>query len=134
MRRGHLNCFVAIKGFTLIETIIVITVLGIAAATIASLSSTIFFGQSDNRNMQVGVQLMQECAEQILATRRQSQSGYSAAPAPGSCDGMILTGFNAPVVRITDPSSTGCPPGGTCKLVSISQRDLTPIILLLVDY
>ncbi len=130
MRRASPN---RCGGFTLVESIIVLVVLGIAAVGIISLQGRIFSGQSDIKNLQIGVQLMQECAEQVLATRR--QSGYSAAPASGGCDGMVLPDYSAPSVTITDPySSTGCPTDGTCKLVSITQGGLTPITLLLVSY
>jgi len=122
------------KGFTLVETLIVMVVLGIAAVAIISLQGNIFKGQTDNQAIQVGVQLMQECAEQILATRR--ASGFAAST---SCSAMTLPGYTAPIVTTTVGSSTtitACPSAtsNSCKLVSISQGGLTPVTLLLVNY
>ena len=133
MRQARPRRFAACKGFTLVESIMVLVTLGIAAAAIVSLQGNILHGQSGNKDLQVGVQLMQECAEQILSTRR--QSGYSAVTT-SSCSGVgALGAYSAPSVAITDPySGTGCPSGGTCKLVAISQSTLTPITLLLVSY
>ena len=58
------------RGFTLVESIIVLVVLGIAAVAMISLQGNIFYSQSSSKDIQVGAQLMQECAEQILAMRR----------------------------------------------------------------
>lgn len=133
------------RGFTLVETLIVITVLGIAAAAIASLNGNLFYGQSSVKSMQVGTQLMQECAEQLLAIRR--GSGFSAsaladsASATSSCSGITLTGYGAPAVTVTSGNSTtanmgACPysTGTDCKLLSISQGGMTPLSLMLVSY
>ncbi len=143
MRRASPN---RCGGFTLIESIIVLVVLGIAAAGIISLQSRIFSGQSDIKNIQIGVQLMQECAEQVLATRRGSGS-YAAVTigGPSPCGGMTAfvdttvtpnKTYSIPSVTTQDyTGGTGCPTGGTnCKLVLIKQDDLTPITLMLVSY
>ncbi len=139
MRRGHLHRFAAHKGFTLIESIIVMVVLGIAAVAIINLQGNIFFGQSANKNMQIGVQLMQECAEQVLATRRGSRGGYTAVASPrfgtNACGGMTaFSSDSIPSVTLTPYTGAGCPTGGTCKLVSITQGGLSPITLMLVNY
>ena len=121
------------KGFTLVESIIVLVILAIAAAAIASLQGSIFYGQSDSKDRQVGVQLIQACAEQVLAVRR--QSGYTAVNA-NTCSTLGSFGaYSASTLTITDPySGTGCPSGGVCKLVSVTQGGLTPLTLLLVSY
>jgi prepilin-type N-terminal cleavage/methylation domain-containing protein len=127
--------FAGARGFTLVESIVVLVVLSIAAAAIISLQGNIFYGQSGNKDLQVGVQLMQECTEQILATRR--QSGYSTTP---SCSGLTTYGgYNLPTVTVTNPyTGAGCPSGGTCKSVEIkltkSGVSLTPVTLMLVSY
>ncbi len=137
MRRASLN---RCGGFTLVESIIVLVVLGIAAVGIISLQSQIFSGQSDIKNIQIGVQLMQECAEQVLATRRGSSGGYAAVTSPSfgtnACGGMTAFGsYSIPSVTLTDPyTGAGCHTGGTCKLVSITQDGLTPITLMLASY
>lgn len=62
------------RGFTLVETLIVMVVLGIAAVVVGNLSSNLFKGQSANRGIVEGAQLMQQCAEQILAIPRSGAS------------------------------------------------------------
>ena len=138
MMRAHHARLAASKGFTLVETIIVMVVLGIASVAIASLSSNIFFGQAASKDIQVGTQLMQECAEQVLAVRR--ASGYSAITSSSFgttlCGGMTaFGGYSIPSVSFTDPyTGSGCPTGGTCKLASISQGGMTALTLVLVSY
>lgn len=126
------------RGFTLVETLIVMVTLGIAAVTIATLSGNLFKGQSANRDIVVGTQLMQECAEILLVTRR--NAGYASVNSTNfgtnKCGPMTALGsYAVPSVTLTDPYSGGaCPTGGTCKTASISQGGMTPIVLLLVDY
>lgn len=132
------------QGFTLMETLIAMTVLGIAAAAIISLSSSLFYGQSSLKDMQVGTQLMQECAEQLLAIRRAGDYGASAltdsAAATGSCSGISLTGYSPPSVTVTNGNSGtanmgACPysTGSNCKLLSITQGGMTQLSLMLVN-
>lgn len=129
-----------VRGFTLIETLIVMVVLGIAAVTIASLTGNLFVGQAANRDMVVGTQLMQECAEKILALRRSSGFDAPALDSTSTANAYCsVTGVTTPVVTLTkgsSPSIPACPStaADSCKLVSISQGGMTPIVLLLVDY
>lgn len=125
------------QGFTFIETIVVMTLLGIAAATIIKLQGTVFYGKSDNKDLQVGVMLMQGCAEQVIAVRR--NAGYTAVNT-STCSALgNYGGYTAPIVTVTaDNTGTACPTGGTCNKVVITlSKDgskLTPITLELVDY
>lgn len=145
------------RGFTLIETIIVMVVVAFAAVAIAMMTGKIFDSQGDNKTLQVGMKLLEECAEQVLATRRATATGYSslsATSSPISCGGNLqaFPGFNAPTVKSvavtlsgTFPSGTpgcsnlpcGCPTGGSCKLVTIAVTttggdELSTVTLLLV--
>lgn len=133
------------RGFSLIESIIALVLLAIASASIIGLNATIFNGRSDGQAIQVGVQLMQECAEHILALRR--AHGFTAAPlanstaATASCNTMVLTGYAAPTATLTIGNSTdngmgACPnaTGSNCKLVAIQQGSLPAITLMLVNY
>lgn len=149
MKHARPDRFAGSRGFTLVESVIVLVLLAIAAVGIISLQSNIFYGQSGNKNIQVGVQLMQECAEQILAIRR--AKGYGdlslAAGTSAACDLMKLTNptYDHPIVTITvgDSTTIGAPPSPcpsavalSCKLVSITQAQggLTPLTLMLVSY
>ena len=139
MRHARPDRFAGSRGFTLVESIIVLVVLSIAAVAIISMQGNIFYGQSSNKDLQVGVQLMQECAEQVLATRR--QSGYTAVNTD-TCNTLgNLGGFGAPCVTVTsDNAGAACPSGGPCNKVEISVSKnncitkLTPVTLELVSY
>lgn len=120
------------QGFTLIELIIVVITLAIAALGIATQTSHIFDSQDANKTLQVGLQLMNECAEKVLATSR--AGGFATTPV---CN-QAFTGFSPPAVTTISPyTGAACPGGSTCKLVTISISpgsggSLTPITLLLV--
>ena len=137
MRHARADCFTGSKGFTLVESIIVLVVLSIAAAGIIAMQANMFTGQSVNKDLEVGVQLMQECAEQVLATRR--QSGYAAVNTDTCSTLGNFGGFGAPSVTVTsDNAGAACPSGGTCNKVVISvskgSSSLTPVTLELVSY
>lgn len=122
-------------GFTLIESILVMTILGISAVAIVSMQGNISFGQTGNADMQVGAQLMQECAEQILAVRR--QTSYAAVTST-SCSSLGSYGGFSPSVTVTTDTGAACPSGATCETVVIAVSktgtSLTPVTLELVSY
>jgi prepilin-type N-terminal cleavage/methylation domain-containing protein len=129
------------RGFTLIETMMVLVVLAVAAAGIAGLQGNFFKQQSSMSTLQVKNQLLLECAEQILAIRKYYSDGYFAIASGTSygtnlCGGLTaLSGYTVPTVTITDPySGAGCPTGGTCKLVVISESGAASITLMLANY
>ena len=131
------------KGFTLIESIILLTALSIVAVGIVSLQGKIFSGRSDSRDMEVGTQLLQACAEQVLATRQRT-GGYDLVTT-STCShllddyvGHTFEGFAVPSITITADTSAACPSGSTCiqVVISVSKSgaSLTPITLELVSY
>ena len=128
---------VASSGFTLVETIIVMVVLSIAAVAIINLQGNVFNGQSGNKDLQVGVQLLQECAEQIIAVRR--KSGFNSVDT-STCSALgNYGGFGAPIITLTaDNTGAACPTGGTCNkaVITLSKggSSLTPVTLELVNY
>ena len=125
----------AAGGFTLIEMIIVIVVLGVSMTAIISLQGQVVRGQTDNADYQTGVQLLQECAEQVLALRR--ASGYPAVNA-NSCSSLGAFSGYTPSITISTPASPICAAGTTCDLLAItvtkSGSTLGPVNLLLVNY
>lgn len=132
------------RGFTLIETVIAMVVLGIAAATIATLSGSLSNNQTENQNLQIGLKLAQGCAEHVLATRRATANFSAFVPScaalPSLPTAITARGFSQPTAATTDPyTGAGCPSGITCKLVTVTVGmpgggNLTPITLLLVPY
>jgi prepilin-type N-terminal cleavage/methylation domain-containing protein len=139
MKHAHPDRFAGSRGFTLIESIIVLVVMSIAAAAIISLQGNVFFGQSGNKDLEVGVQLMQECAEQVLAVRRQSQSAY-ASVTNSACSGLgNYGGFGVPVVTLRDDSNaivTTCASTTCTATITIGKggSNLAPITLRLAKY
>jgi prepilin-type N-terminal cleavage/methylation domain-containing protein len=142
MKRASPDRFASLRGFTLIESVIVLVVLSVAAAVIIKMQGAIFYGQSQNQNLEVGARLMLACAEHILTTRQRQSGGFAITPA---CDSSTFPPANygdfAPTVGISsvDSNTPGCP--GTCNLVTISASKsgvtagMTPVItLMLVSY
>ena len=130
------------RGFTLIETLMVMVVLGIAATTIIGLQGNIFAGHGANKDMQVGVQLMHECAEQVLAIRRRSPTvGYTNVTT-AACSGLgNYGGFGVPVVTLRDDSgasvSACASTSSDCTATITIGKDganLSPITLRLSKY
>ena len=130
----------AVRGFTLIETILVMVVMGIAAATIAVMSSKIFDSQTINQDMQIGLKLMQECAEHVLAERRATASFSTFTPdctaLPNLSADLTGRGFSKPTAASADLNAAPCPTG-TCKQVTVTvaipgASNLNPITILLV--
>jgi prepilin-type N-terminal cleavage/methylation domain-containing protein len=129
------------RGFTLVETLMVVVVLAIAAAGISGMQGSMFKNQSTISSQQIKNQLVLECAEQILAVRKYSADGYytiasGTSYGTNACGGLTaLSGYSVPTVTITDPySGAGCPSGGTCKLVVISQTGASSLTLMLANY
>jgi prepilin-type N-terminal cleavage/methylation domain-containing protein len=129
-----------VRGFTLVEMIMVIVLLGIAGVGISSMQGSLFTGAASVKDMQVRVPMMLECAEQVLAVRRFTEDGYAAvnATAFGTnlCGGATVpAGYSIPTVTITEGyTGPACPTGSTCKLVAITQNGMTPLTLMLMDY
>jgi len=126
-----------VRGFSLIEMIIVIVVLSIGAVALLSMQGQVVRGQADDNDIQTGAQLLQECGEQILATRRRG-TGYDSIVISTDCYLLAgLGGFTAPSVDVTPYTGTGCPAGATCKLavISVSKGGATLTSrLMVVDY
>ena len=144
MRHAHPLRLATQQGFTLIESVIALVLLAIASVAIVSLQGSIFSGQSDNKNLEVGVQLMQECAEQILAKRHKTSGTQSTADyllvANSLCTGLgNFGGFGAPSVTLKDASNatvTTCASATCTATISISNgaTTLTAITLRLANY
>lgn len=106
----------------MIELIIIIVVLGIGAVALMSLQSQVVRGRADDSDLQIGAQLLQECAEHILLTRRRG-AGYAAINST-VCSGVTaFGGFGTPTVTFPAPdpyTGAGCPAGATCRRAVIS--------------
>lgn len=130
----------AARGFTLIETIVAMVVLAIAATGVIAMQGKMFNNISSIKDMQVSSRLMLECAEHALAVRRHAQNGYATVAATNgfgtnACGGITaLAGYTVPTVTIADITSSACPSGYSCKTVTVTQGGLNSITVMLVDY
>ena len=123
------------QGFTLIELVLVITVMAVAAIPLFSLFTQATTSLLDNEDLQVATQLAQEKAEQILGQRR--NQGFAAVPAGSTAEPNAYGSFNRSIV-VSQPAAGGCPGAATCKGVVIAVDNggpaLAEVTLLLVDY
>lgn len=141
--RTRAHCH-GVRGFSLIELIVAIVVLSIGTIAVVTMMSQVGRGQTDNNDFQTAVQLIQECAEKILATRRRATTGYVLVVTSTTCGGLSTfagAGFDAPAVTVTpytNPPNPACPAGATCNLatISVSKGSTTfpSVSLMLVNY
>lgn len=113
-------------GFTLIETILVIVLLGAGMATILSVLAQ---GSRDvglNSDTQVAARLLQEQIEEIVTNRRNPSNGARFGFAgintttypPGPQPVLNFAAFNRQVL-ITSTGAGGCPAAGRCRQVEV---------------
>lgn len=129
------------RGFTLVETILVIGMLALVSVTIAKMQPRVFATQTTSRDEFVGVELMRACAERLLAVRR-----YAGYPSVTNtlCNGMGGVGGFAsnPTVTLVDDASgaiTSCTSTTCTATILISKTSgpaaaLTPVTLRLSNY
>src|SRR3569832_294040 len=111
------------RGFTLVECMVVIVLMGIAAVGIGKFQGNLFSKQTTVASVQVQQQLQMECAESILATRKYQKGGYDSITTGSTPSASLtaLTGYSVASVTVTDPySGTACPNTNNCKLVEIT--------------
>ena len=133
----HLN---SARGFTLLETVIVILLLAIASAGIINLNGGLFTNASQIRNLQINTQLLQACAERVMAVRR--LSGFIDAPDYDTvCEALPLVASGSNKFTVTTTLSytgSSCPIGATCQWIDIRVNnavgDVGPITLQLMKY
>jgi len=128
------------RGFTLIETVIVILLLGIASAAVISLNGGLYKNVQQTRNVQSDTQLLQACAEYVMVSRR--LSGFNSAPNyDAACEGLPIVAPNSNKFAITTTlnyTGSSCPTGAVCQSVTISVNSTAstvgPVTLQLVKY
>ena len=119
------------RGFTLIESIVTASLLGLAAVAIMGVQKNIFSTQTTGRDELVGTELVQACAERILTVRR--KSGYINVTNT-LCNGMGgISGFASnPTVTFTDSngnSITTCSTSTCTATIGIAKAS-GPAVLL----
>lgn len=126
------------SGFTLIELVLVIVIVAIAAVPLLGQFSQVAGSTLLDEDIQTAAQLAQARAEDILALRR--RQGFAAVATGTTTD--TLTGsysvYTRTVTVTQPPAGGGCPAGATCKGVVVNvDRGLTSrarVNLVLVNY
>jgi len=126
------------QGFTLLELVMVITLIALASIPILGQFSQASSILLTDEIIQTAAQLAQERAEDVLADRR--RNGYAAVVTGTTSD--VLTGayssYSRTVAVTSPPIGSGCAVGATCKEVTIgvdhSGRTRAEITFMLVDY
>ncbi|MCK4951259.1 MAG: type II secretion system protein [Gammaproteobacteria bacterium] len=128
------------RGFTLIELIIVIAIMSVAALPILGMFIESAKTIETNLDIQTATRLAEECGELILAQKRNEQVVYGYANIDTDCTALTYpyNGFSAPTVTITDPfSGSGCPATASCKLIQVdaikNSVTLSSITFMLAD-
>lgn len=112
------------RGFTLVELVIVIVVVAIAAVAIGSAFAVMSRSLALSEDLQRASQVAHECAEHVLTQARPPRGHFDAAPAAAPstiCDGLAASGATR-VVNVTAMPAGGalCAAGWTCRRVEVS--------------
>ena len=129
------------RGFSLIELIVVIVVVSVAAAVLPAFFGGIAKSLGTNEDIQTAAQLAQECSEHILAMRRNPAVGF-AGIGNTICDALPppLAGFAraVDVTPLTDSPPCTVTVAGTCKkaVVTVTRGIAAPaaVTVMLVEY
>lgn len=126
------------RGFTLVELIMIIVLLGIGLTGLMAMFGRSVGSLDENTDIQTGAQLVQQCAERIIGTRRQSTGGY-ALITNLTCSGLPLpAGYLAHAVTVAPHTGSACPGGANCNEVQITVSNAGGTVargnLLLVEY
>lgn len=99
-------------GLSLIELVVVITVLSVASVSIAAGFAQLGRSQLLNEDLQAASQMAQACAEHLTASRRNTT--YATMLTDCSALGAF-NGYGPPTVTTFAPAAgTTCPTGATC--------------------
>ncbi len=124
------------NGFTLIELVMVIVLLSVSSVGLMTLFGQLTNSLSINNDIQTAAQLAQECAEHLLAARR--QAGYDLGGISDCSALPALNGFGPPTVSISDPYvGAACPGSANCKLLTINATygdGVSNVTLMLAVY
>ena len=121
-------------GFSLIELVVVIVLLGIAAVVLLQQFSQAAGSLARNEQIQTAAQLAQGCAEHLLAVRRGQDYPTAIATDCASLPG--IAGYTTSVAPLGSPAA--CPLGASCEELQVTVNhgaDMrAQLSLMLVEY
>lgn len=126
------------SGFTLIELVLVIVIVALAAIPLLGQFSQVAGSTLLDEEIQTAAQLAQGRAEDILELRR--NQGYTAVVTGTTTDTLTgsYTAYTRTVTVTEPPAGGGCPAGATCKgvVVDVSRglASRAQVSLVLVNY
>lgn len=130
----------AARGFSLIELIMIIVVIGVMGAFLATTFSQLPRSLDVSEGAQTASQLAQQCSERVLARRRSAAVGFVPIVS-GTCVGLPTLPGYVVTDTVTDISGVApCPSAAanSCKrvMVTVTRNAVTVAVndLLLVNY
>ena len=125
-------------GFTLIELIMVITIISISAVTILSGFNQVARASITINAQQLATLHAQSCGEYIIRSRRDTTNNYSGISS-NSCDILALPSGYTRTVSLTSPfNDASCPQNTLCTQVVISVSNggilFSQLTTMIVDY
>ncbi len=146
MKRRH-----SMRGFSLVELVAIIVVLSVGIVSLLQVFGAATRTIANNVDGQVGAQLAQERAEQLLADRRSLDParGFNApslTPVPSTVDEVPVVAFpnywRRTAITTIAPGVNPCPAGATCKQVVVTvvptgqpiTQPVGQVVFMLVNY
>lgn len=108
-------------GFTLMEVVMVVIVLGITAVMLTPIITRLVTGPESERRIEAAILAQQQCAERILAAR---SVGYTSLNGTVCSTLPVVDGVIATALITTRPAGSvaACPSGMECKEVTIEAK------------
>lgn len=145
-----MNSRAGMRGFSLVELIAIIVLLAVGIVSLLQVFGTATRSIANNVDGQLGAQLAQERAEQLLADRRNQNPGFGY----NSLSLAIVTTNQTPipafpnywrrtqVSALASGAGSPCPAGASCKRVQITvvrtgqpiTQPVGQITFMVVDY
>jgi prepilin-type N-terminal cleavage/methylation domain-containing protein len=124
------------RGFTLLEMVLVIVLLGVGTIGVLSMFGQVAKSLPASRDVQAAAQGAQACAEYILGARRSGQVAVADIDAT-ICNVLpAVSGFSRSVAVSDVSAGAACPDSaaGTCvqAVVTVASADVTSSVTLMV--
>lgn len=117
------------SGFTLVEIIASMVILGIGMVSIIALQTNAFRGGTEITTLQKQNRVALECAEQVLGVA--NTQGWDELTTLGrfgaaKCDNLTAqAGFTIPTVSFAAYTGSGCPTNYECNMVTVTASPTT---------